>query len=158
MAIEVLDAIVHKGTPVPRAVHHDLESFLWVIMYAVYKQTCAANPRNSPLQEEFDRCFGQGELRAVVYGHNLAMRDRPELEKCLQGSLKSLLYVASELLNSQNPRKMVPPEELEGYRSLLSFTHKPAAPRENITYKNLYEMLDVALRIARDLEANKVSK
>jgi hypothetical protein len=50
MVMEVLEAISAGMPSVPRNVHHDLESFLWVTIYAIYKHSIAIDSSNEELK------------------------------------------------------------------------------------------------------------
>src|SRR5882724_1890501 len=108
MALEVLEAILHGKVTVPCNVHHDLESLLWVIIYAIYKHCVNIDGNNEELKKEFKTFFGVTSMEKIVIVHYHAIsRSQPILRKCLQGkdqeSLFFMLLASSNLLLDQNP-------------------------------------------------------
>ncbi|KAF9457835.1 hypothetical protein BDZ94DRAFT_1202158 [Collybia nuda] len=64
MACEVLNAIRNNKT-IERKVQHDLESFIWVLAYAVRYRLCRDQPPKSTQVEAFKTVFGSLDMEAV---------------------------------------------------------------------------------------------
>lgn len=147
MALEVLEAISHGKATVPRDVHHDLESLLWVVLYTIYKHCVNVNGNNEELKKEFKTFFGATSIEKIVIVHYHAIsRGQSILRKCLQSKgqerLFFMLLVSSNLLLDQNPvvRDITPQMQAYFDRRRKGKTQERAL----ITYADLFEMLDVA--------------
>jgi hypothetical protein len=151
MAIEILTAISQTKPTVPREVHHDLESYLWVIIYTIYKHTCAANPTNRPLQTEFKRYFGGYDLMGIVASRYEMIVRQPELQKCIGRTLKLLVRASTRLILDQNPliREVEKVEEDEQFQSMLAFPLVKPVERTAITYEYVFSMLGATLAFNR---------
>lgn len=69
IAKEVLDGY-RKRNPVARDVHRDLESFLLVIIYALYRRFVKLNPRDIELRTEYQLLFGSIAWDQISAGRN----------------------------------------------------------------------------------------
>jgi hypothetical protein len=115
MAIEVLRAVLNKS-PVPRETHHDLESLLRVIIYAIYRRTIESIKIGSAaaVQREFVAYFGGSTVQKILDVRRRAQEGQPELRKCVGSPrLLELLAGCSVLLLSQNPVRFVDDTDLK---------------------------------------------
>lgn len=64
MAVDVLDAICEEQ-PLSKEVQHDLESFIWVLVYAVRRRFCHDKKSKSPEMVSFQEHFGQLNIRNI---------------------------------------------------------------------------------------------
>jgi hypothetical protein len=148
MALEVLEAISQGTATVPRDVHHDLESLLWVIMYAIYKYCINVDGNNEELKKEFKTFFGATSMEKIVMIHYYAIsRGQPKLRKCLRGlgqeRLFFVLLASSDLLLYQNPA--VQDDVTPQMQAYFNRTRKgKTQERAVIAYADLFDMLDAA--------------
>jgi hypothetical protein len=141
MALEVLKGII-RNEPVQRDVHHDLESFLWVIIYAIYRHTLAdaKHQQNKELQTEFKEYFGKTTLR------ELARRPFTEfgaevLVKISGREEKLLLHDSTLMIRAQNPRRELDTEKYRGDMGDLEMESSPIPEPVKITYGKVIKML-----------------
>jgi hypothetical protein len=157
MATEVLEAIVQRRV-ISRDVHHDLESFIWVIIYAIYKHTILDTTLDSKLHgevaQEFKEYFGGGTLREILVYRSRAQNTQPQLRAChpTDGVLNFLLLRCSRMLHDQNqpyPATARVPKLFRDEYASQNPAHVEPDPVVNIlaTHDDLETMLLVALRV-----------
>jgi hypothetical protein len=157
MATEVLEAIVRRQV-ISRDVHHDLESFIWVIIYAIYKHTILDTTLDSRLHgevaQEFKDYFGGGTLREILLHRGRAQSEQPQLRACHppEGVLNFLLIECSRLLYNQNKPSSLGAERPKLFRDEYASrnpAHVEPDPIVNIlaTHDDLETMLLVALGV-----------
>lgn len=144
MATEVLEAIIDNQT-IPREVHHDLESFILVLFYAMYRRALINNPANDLLRAEFARYFGCTTLDGITSARVKLQIGQPQLRRCVSDRWNVMLLFASRLLHSQNAIESEIREDFKG-KGYISKLKSPGGQRDSITYDNIFEMLDVVLK------------
>ena len=114
MATEVLRAVA-DGKTISREVHHDLESFIWVIIYAIYKHTVLDPQLDATLRTEaaveFQNYFGGVDLRKIILHRAEAQNHQDKLRACHppDGFVFYLLSMCSRMLVKQNPLRSLGP-------------------------------------------------
>jgi hypothetical protein len=156
MATEVLNATV-RDKAISRHVHHDLESFIWVIFYAIYKHTVLDPSLGSTFRakvaQEFKDYFGGGTLREILLHRGTAQSEQPELRAChpTEGVLNFLLLRCSRMLYDQNPPNPVtaqlPKAYQDKYASRVANPQPVLVKKTEITYEHMETMLQVALEV-----------
>jgi len=141
---------------ISRHVHHDLESFIWVIFYAIYKHTVLDTTLDSTLRDEvaqdFKYHFGGGTLYEILTHRTVAQYNQSRLRACHpgEGILNFLLSKCSYMLFHQNPppslRNAIPKVFADLIASAGHEVYVPLVPTP-ITYNALEKMLRVALKV-----------
>ncbi|KAF8908626.1 hypothetical protein CPB84DRAFT_1767103 [Gymnopilus junonius] len=123
MAKEVLHAIVHKNDKFVHQVHHDVESFIYVLAYALFGalvllpskpriQELTSKQRQS-LKQEFYGSFGRMTLRNILWdresAHIIRMYMTPELKDYFPSALSYLFNALGYHLLGQVMTTMGPP-------------------------------------------------
>jgi hypothetical protein len=132
----ILDGFAKKRH-VARDVHHDLESFLLVIIYSFYRRFTMLHPYDTELRQEYHDLFGNISPSQISAQRNqMFMEDAlPELSRTIaDDGLRYLVGIFCRLIHVQNLPKV-------DYVSQLRSSFKPNAPggpglplRQLITY------------------------
>lgn len=165
MAREILRSYVYPPTPAAHAVHHDLESLVWVIIYSLYRRTIREvkqcqlpSTRVKQLLSEYMDLFGTadpGHIRMMRFDdttstsfQNLLLLLRPIHLRVLMFSLMTLLrkYENDQSLELTRQRER---EEWMAYNvQVLLETH---APVKFIAYEHLREILQISIGPGHDI-------
>ena len=100
MSVRLLDAISSDNRSIPSTIEDDLESFLWVLVYAVYRRVRSRIPRNcSPeeskhLVDAFRTAFGGRTIREIIG----ARKSTSTIEQLVESPL--IIENTSEFLRS----------------------------------------------------------
>ncbi|KAL6299498.1 hypothetical protein BKA93DRAFT_806666 [Sparassis latifolia] len=155
MALELLEAI-KTGKTVVRDVHHDLESFVYVLFYVLYKRILA-EPRPADrqrdwnaLQAEYFRIFAGATVSLIIAGRNGLVRTGPrELRRWLnrtgQRRLSDFAVICSRLIIAQNPPEEDEEDEEEEQTKRLQKWENTSV-RKLMTYDKLFEACDDVLK------------
>ena len=149
MATEVLRAVA-DGKTISREVHHDLESFILVIIYVIYKHTVLDPQLDATLRREaaveFQNYFGGVDLRKIIILRGAAQNHQDKLRACHppDGFVFYILTMCSRMLVKQNPpRSLGPiPEMFQDDSSEAELTTPTF-----ISYEALEKMLQRALKV-----------
>jgi hypothetical protein len=107
IAKEVLDGYRSKKS-VARDVHHDLESFLLVIIYSLYKRFTMLNPKDDTLHAEFQLLFGHVTVTDIsaARSHLTMSEPLPELRRIVADRhLVYLIGLCCRCIELQNQLK-----------------------------------------------------
>lgn len=116
MASSVLESI-EDGAPIRREVHHDLESFGWAFIYAVYKNTLMNMPSShtdyQSLVREFQNCFAKDDMDTIITFRLRWITKHPYITSALANfpALQQLVYDVALMIYSQTQTQplAVPP-------------------------------------------------
>jgi hypothetical protein len=142
MALEILKSAI-DGKVATHDVHHDLESFILVIIYALYMNTLAIpeHQSNEALQSEFEGVFGGGSLREI-YDRRHSVADGLEvLAENVSQRLAFLLALCSVLVENQN---RTPVSCIPGYSRIPEDFGSSRPEPVLITYEALFKALKLA--------------
>jgi hypothetical protein len=104
IAKEILDGFVKKRHVV-RDVHHDLESFLLVIIYSVYRRFTALHPYDTELRQEYQDLFGNISPAEISDKRNRMFMEHalPELRRTVANEdLEYIIDGCVHFINLQN--------------------------------------------------------
>jgi hypothetical protein len=104
IAKEVLDGYRSKKL-VARDVHHDLESFLLVVIYSLYQRFTMLNPKDDALHAEFQLLFGHVTVEDIsaARSHLSMSEPLPELRRIVAGEpLTFLIVLCCRIIDIQN--------------------------------------------------------
>lgn len=111
MAVAVLKAL-SKRQPIERKAEHDLESFIWVMAYAVRRRLCHAKSSRSGAMVSFRGHFGQLNIKNV-YGSRkggLPLEFSEDIPKnLLSNTMRTLFELFGALIEENNSiRRPIP--------------------------------------------------
>ncbi|KAF5383054.1 hypothetical protein D9615_004941 [Tricholomella constricta] len=149
IALAVLVSILDEK-PIARTVHHDLESFLLVVIYSLYRRELSRRPKNEKLRIEYEEIFGKVKLREIRTARALLHGRLNVLVSILDLPAGVLLVLCLRRIKNQNlefPTTKPTPAEL------FTDDAKKALINVPITYEDIYEDLDKVME-AVDKERN----
>jgi serine/threonine protein kinase len=127
LAKEILDSF-HRKTPAAYDVHHDLESFLLVIIYSLYRRFTKLNPSDDALHEEFHQLFGGVMVDDIFAARRDLSQLLPQLRRIVANQyLVYLIALCCRFIDLQNQLKKdtlrkqwpnLPPKQL---RQLITY-------------------------------------
>jgi hypothetical protein len=140
---------------IKREVHHDLESFIFVLFYSVMKcglerRLWHKNPDNeSRIQDLYRTLFGGQTIRLILQGRSCFLDESPPvyLLYTLDLPMQQLLYGGWRLLKMQRSSSFPINEGTTGIDQTMQWERLGGSEEPKvITYAQLYKIYDVAVR------------